>query len=65
MNDKTTHDDKHTYRVELGHSAVTVESTSPAEAIRAARAKFSLDMPRLWDVIQRLTDDKFQVSMIY
>jgi hypothetical protein len=56
---------KRIYRVDLGHSHVLVESHSPEEAIRAARAKFSLDMPRLWDVIQKLTDDKFQVSMVY
>ena len=65
MDNNQTPQPKRIYKVEVGHSSVLVESTSQAEAIRAARTKFSLDMPRLWDVIQKMTDDKFQVSMVY
>ncbi|HTN77214.1 MAG TPA: hypothetical protein VL096_18275 [Pirellulaceae bacterium] len=56
---------KRLYRVELGHNSVMVECASEAEAIRAAKTKLSLELPRLWDVIERLTPDKFQVSKVY
>ncbi len=61
----TTPEVTRTYRVDVGHSTILVESTSIEGAIRAARTKLSLEMPRLWDVIQRMTPDKFNVSMVY
>lgn len=64
-NNETPPPTKRIYKVEVGHNSVLVESTSVDEAIRAARTKFSLEMPRLWDVIQKLTPDKFSVSMVY
>lgn len=56
---------KRTYKVEVGHNSVMVESASPEEAIRAARTRLSLELPRLWDVIQKLDAEKFSVSMVY
>jgi hypothetical protein len=56
---------KHLYKVEIGHNSVMVESGSPEDAIRAARTKLSLEMPRLWDIIQKLSPEKFNVSMVY
>ena len=56
---------KRTYKVEVGHNSVMVESASPEEAIRAARTRLSLELPRLWDVIQKLDPEKFSVSMVY
>lgn len=56
---------KRTYKVEVGHNSVLVESASPEEAIRAARTRLSLELPRLWDVIQKLDAEKFTVSMVY
>jgi hypothetical protein len=53
------------YRVEVGHNSVMVESTSAEGAISAARTLLSLQLPRLWDVIQKLTPDKFKVSTVY
>jgi hypothetical protein len=61
----TTNGDTRTYRVEVGHNSVIVQSTSVEGAIGAARTLLSLQLPRLWDVIQKLTPDKFSVSMIY
>ena len=58
-------DAKRIYRVNIGHASVMVESTSEDEAIRAARTRLALDMPRLWDIIQKLEPEKFQVSMVY
>ena len=56
---------KRIYKVEIGHSSVMVECATPEDAIRAARTKFSLEMPRLWDIIQKMAPEKFNVSMVY
>jgi hypothetical protein len=56
---------KRIYKVEVGHSSVMVESANPEEAIRMARTRLSLELPRLWDVIQKLEPEKFSVSMVY
>ena len=53
---------RHRYRVQVGHAATTVESASPREAIQEARRQLCLEMPRLWDVITRLEDSKFEVT---
>jgi hypothetical protein len=45
----------------VGHTAVTVECHSPDEAIVLARRLLSLDMPRMWDVIQALDASRFVV----
>jgi hypothetical protein len=50
------------YHVRVGHSSVTVECYSPDEAIALARRMLSLEMPRMWDVIQALAADRFEVS---
>jgi hypothetical protein len=64
MNDDTQ-PTKRLYKVEIGHNSVMVESATPEDAIRAARTKLSLEMPRLWDIIQKLAPEKFNVSMVY
>ena len=52
------------YRVSVGHASVTVDGCSPAEAIRVARIRLSLDLPRLYDVIHSLEDDRFEVTKL-
>jgi hypothetical protein len=49
------------YRVQVGHTATTVESASPSEAIQEARRRLCLDNPRLWDVITQMEDARFEV----
>ena len=49
------------YRVSIGHSSVTVSGTSRDDAIRAARRQLSQEMPRMWDVIHQLNDNRFDV----
>jgi hypothetical protein len=51
----------HYYRVRLGHAEVRVQGESAQEALRQARRQLCRDMPRLWDVIQSLDDNRFQV----
>ena len=53
------------YKVEVGHNSVIVQGTSVEEAIRVAKVKLSQELPRLWDVIQKLGPEKFNVSMVY
>ena len=50
-----------TYRVKIGHSSVIVDGTSREDAIRAARRQLSRELPRLWDVIHQLDDNRFDV----
>lgn len=65
MDQPTPDTSKRVYRVEVGHNSVMVESTSTEGAIAAARTLLSLQLPRLWDVIQKMTPDKFKVSNVY
>lgn len=51
----------HKYQVSVGHASVIVQSNSPVDAIRMAREKLCRDFPRLWDVISKLADSRFQV----
>ena len=51
------------YRVRLGHNEVRVEGRSVGEAIQHARRRFCQEMPRLWDVIHKLDDDRFLVAV--
>jgi hypothetical protein len=52
------------YEVRLGHAQVTVEGRTTEEAIQQARRLLCQDMPRLYDVIQSLTSDRFQVNLM-
>ncbi len=45
----------------VGHSRVTVTGTSQDEAVAAARRRLCCDMPRMWDVIQSLDLQRFEV----
>lgn len=50
------------YSVRVGFAMVTVEGASRAEIIQAARRQLCLEMPRMWDVIQSLGEERFQVK---
>jgi hypothetical protein len=65
MQHEQTQSGKRLYKVEVGHNSVVVESASQEDAIRAARTKLSLELPRLWDIIQQLGPEKFKVSLVY
>lgn len=51
------------YRVRLGHAEVRVQGESAQDAVRHARRQLCRDLPRLWDVIQSLDDNRFQVAI--
>ena len=52
------------YQIELGHACVQVESISRDEAIREARRRLCVDMPRLWDVIHGMDESRFRVAEV-
>ena len=57
-------DSKTKYQVKVGHAEVSVQCANEDEAVRLARKLLSNDMPRLYDVINRLDVDRFQVRPI-
>ncbi len=52
------------FRVRLGHLRVLVEAADEQEARRAARQKLSREWPRLWDLIHKAPDERFQVEKL-
>ena len=52
------------YEVRVGLARVQVEGRSPNEAVEQARRKLSLDMPRLYDVIYGLAQERFEVERL-
>ena len=52
------------YEVIVGHARVQVTGASDAEAVEAARRRLCLDMPRMWDVIQTLDVQRFEVKRL-
>ena len=58
------HDDHHTYQVSVGHTTFRVEGRSTQEAIERAKQRLCSEMPRLWDIIQSLEPQKFDVRTI-
>ena len=53
--------DSNRFRVTVGHTTIRVDSDSPESAIREARRRLCDEMPRMWDVIHRLSDCRFEV----
>jgi len=56
------HHPKNNYQVRVGHTIVNVDGLDRADAIQAARTRLCLDMPRFWDVIQSIDDQRFEVK---
>lgn len=49
------------YRVSVGHAQVRVTGSSVGDAIRAARERLCVEMPRMWDIIHSLDARRFIV----
>ncbi len=49
------------FAVSVGHTRVVVDSASPADAIKQARLRLGVELPRLYDVIHSLDDAQFTV----
>ncbi len=53
---------KQMFDIKVGHLRLTVEGESRDEALRLAREQLCTQMPRLWDVITTMSDDRFEIS---
>jgi hypothetical protein len=53
------------YEVKLGHLEVTVKANDPKDALVRARVMLRDQLPRLWDVITSLADDRFEVAPVH
>lgn len=54
----------HRFLVCVGHNQVTVVCQNAAEAVDRAKRQLRRDFPRLWDVINSLSDSKFDVRQL-
>ena len=52
------------FRVTVGHVSMLVQAGSTPDAIDQARRRMCADMPRLWDVIENLDEDRFLVERL-
>ena len=52
------------YRVEIGHISLAIQCSSPEEAIRLARTRLCLELPRLWDIIRTMDASRFKVVIV-
>ena len=52
----------HRYLVRVGHNQVTVVCQTAAEAIQRAKTQLRREFPRMWDVINALSESKFEVK---
>ncbi len=52
------------YEVQVGHHCLVVEAASEAEALRIARRKLGMDLPRLWDQIYDMQDTDFDIRQL-
>lgn len=64
MNGETNNDPPHRYLVQVGHNQVIVVCATAAEAVGRARKQLCSDFPRLWDVISKLSENKFKVREV-
>ena len=55
-------DAKLEYEVRVGHMRVIVQSGSRQDAIEQARRQLSRELPRMWDVIHDLDENRFEVT---
>ena len=51
-----------TYRIRVGHWEMHVKARDSEEAIALARRQMARELPRLYDIIQKLTAARFQVE---
>lgn len=50
------------YRVRVAHHEFRIKARDEAEAVLLAKRQLNRELPRLYDVIRKLTDSQFQVD---
>jgi hypothetical protein len=58
----TTNSQLKTYRVCVGHWQIRLKARDAEEAVEVARRHLARELPRLYDVIRKLTAARFQVE---
>lgn len=53
-----------TYEVRVGHHCVVVRGAERSDALQVARQLLANELPRLWDVIHALDDDRFDAREV-
>jgi hypothetical protein len=64
MYEKLPNPELTSYHVQIGFTTVTVKGQTREDALKEARRQLCLDMPRMWDVIQKLDDSRFVVAAL-
>jgi len=54
----------HPFLVQVGHNQVTVVCHTAKEAIDRAKRQLRSEFPRMWDVINSLADNRFEVTQL-
>jgi hypothetical protein len=52
------------FRVTLGSVSVLVQAGDKQQAVHTARHALCQDLPRLWDVIHAVEEDRFRVELL-
>ena len=52
------------FRVQIGHTTITVRCQTREDALLEARRQLCMEMPRMWDVIQKLDDSRFVIAAL-
>ena len=55
---------QHRFRVEIGHHRFEVICRTVDDAIARARSLLCDELPRMWDVVHRLTRERFRVTSV-
>jgi hypothetical protein len=53
---------KSRFEVRVGHARVTVEAETREQALVAARRQLAEEMPRMWDKIYSLEENRFEIE---
>lgn len=57
-------DDQRSFRVRTGLHERIVEAATPAAAIRRFRQLLHRELPRLWDLIEQIPEDRISIHEI-
>jgi hypothetical protein len=55
---------QHQYKVRIGHTEMVVAGHDASEAVENARRQLAGELPRLWDVIYRMSAEEFRVEEV-
>lgn len=64
MNEQNGLPQSQSYDVQVGFTRVRVQGDTPAEAIRNARQQLCQELPRMYDVISTMADQRFVVEQV-